>query len=84
MTTDKPQLSVTLPEEDYQWLQEESSVASISKGAVLRQALSLYQATGGLLGPQRMERVQHIYADKDGEPAATTNSVAAARQESEQ
>ena len=82
MTTDKPQLSVTLPEEDYQWLQEEASVASISKGAVLRQALSLYRSTGGLIGSRRIEIIQNIHIYKDGETAETANSVVATRQES--
>jgi len=61
VTTDKPQLSVALPKEDYQWLQEEASIAGISKGGVLRQALSLYRATGGLLGPWRMEMAEQKY-----------------------
>lgn len=62
MPTDKPQLSVALPEDDYRWLQEEASRAGISKSGVLRQALSLYQATGGLLGPVRLEMTEQVYA----------------------
>lgn len=65
MPTDKPQLTVILPADDYEWVAEEADQAGISKGGVLRQALRLYQETGGLLGPMRMEMAQQVYAEKD-------------------
>lgn len=62
MPTDKHQLSVALPQDDYEWLSREAERAGISKSGVLRQALSLYQATGGLLGPVRLEMSEQVYA----------------------
>lgn len=68
--TDKPQLTVILPADDYEWIAEEADQAGVSKGGVLRQALALYRATGGLLGPTRMKMAQQVYAENDDNPVA--------------
>lgn len=68
MATEKPRLTVAIEDHDYEWLEDESDRAGISKGGVLRQALKLYRATGGLLGPTRLEMSgRQIYVEESNE-----------------
>lgn len=55
-------LPVMLDDEEYDWVKTESERAGISKGGVVRQAIRLYRATGGLLGPTRMQIAQQASA----------------------
>ena len=62
-----------LDNEQYEWIEQESERAGISKGGVVRQAIKLYQATGGLLGPTRMEMAQQSSVDVPESGSGNTN-----------
>jgi hypothetical protein len=68
-------LPVMLDNEQYEWIEQESERAGISKGGVVRQAIRLYQATGGLLGPARMQRAGQVYADEQHGSTESTEST---------
>jgi hypothetical protein len=73
--SDKPRLPVILEKQDYEWIEKESERAGISKGGVVRQAVKLYQETGGLLGSARMKRAEQVYADEQRGSTESTEST---------
>jgi hypothetical protein len=63
MSRDKIQFPVLLDPEDYEWIEHEAEQTDNSKAGVIREAVRLYRATGGLLGPARMEMAQQSSVD---------------------